>query len=272
MFNNKFSEIVTKATHDFFQHEAITRAASIAFYAALSLSPLLLLFIAISSFIEPTAFDYVLKQVHLTMGEESKELLRLIVETAQSSREKSIISVIIGSFILLFSSSAVFVELRSAMSHIWGISSPRSSTLYTWVKKRIFSMGLVLIFITLILLGVSLNTAFHLFYPSSGFVSILNSFLTLIFFTLLFTFFFKILPKLHVSWKTSFLGGFSTAFLLGIGKYLVSMYIKYSSLSSAYGAAGSLIILLLWVYYSSLIILFGVELTQSYGALVSRKK
>ena len=259
----EYKSIIKQAVSEFLSDEAFTRAASVSFYMALSLSPLLLLFISLTNFIDPTALAQITSQAQEFIGPAAKDVVELMINSAQSHQQQNLISLLIGSVILLFSSSVVFVELQDAINPLWNITSTKSRGIRGWIRKRLISMELVIIFFILILTALAITAIITIIFDSRLW-QVGNILFTFLFLGLIFSLLFKTLVAIKIPWTTALVGGLTTSILFMIGNALVGFYLRHSTVSSAYGAAGSLIIVLLWVYYSTLIVFFGAELTQSY--------
>jgi membrane protein len=254
----------------FIDDEALSRGAAIAFYAVTSIAPVLLIVIAIAglAFGHDAAENAVKGQLSALMGEQTADVVQTAVANA-SGKSSGILATLIGIATLIATASGVFGEMQSALNVIWKVQ-PSGTTLSRLVRARAASLGLVaaLGFLLMVSLVVSAGlTAFgnylNSLFPFGALVlSILNVAVSLLFISLLFAAIYKVLPDRHLQWRDVILGAVVTAVLFTIGKALIGWYIGSSAVASSYGAAGALIVLLLWVYYSAQIFLLGAEFTK----------
>jgi membrane protein len=254
----------------FIDDEALSRGAAIAFYAVTSIAPVLLIVIAIAglAFGHDAAENAVKGQLSALMGEQTADVVQTAVANA-SGKSSGILATLIGIATLIATASGVFGEMQSALNAIWKVQ-PSGTTLSRLVRARAASLGLVaaLGFLLMVSLVVSAGlTAFgnylNSLFPFGALVlSVLNVAVSLLFISLLFAAIYKVLPDRHLQWRDVILGAVVTAVLFTIGKALIGWYIGSSAVASSYGAAGALIVLLLWVYYSAQIFLLGAEFTK----------
>lgn len=254
----------------FIDDEALRRGAAIAFYAVTSIAPVLLIVIAIAglAFGHDAAENAVKGQLSALMGEQTADVVQTAVANA-SGKSSGILATLIGIATLIATASGVFGEMQSALNAIWKVQ-PSGTTLSRLVRARAASLGLVaaLGFLLMVSLVVSAGlTAFgnylNSLFPFGALVlSILNVTVSLLLISLLFAAIYKVLPDRHLQWRDVILGAVVTAVLFTIGKALIGWYIGSSAVASSYGAAGALIVLLLWVYYSAQIFLLGAEFTK----------
>jgi membrane protein len=254
----------------FIDDEALSRGAAIAFYAVTSIAPVLLIVIAIAglAFGQDAAENAIKGQLSALMGEQTADVVQTAVANA-SGKSSGILATLIGIATLIATASGVFGEMQSALNAIWKVQ-PSGTTLSRLVRARAASLGLVaaLGFLLMVSLVVSAGlTAFgnylnSLFPFGAVVLSILNVVVSLLLISLLFSAIYKVLPDRHLQWRDVILGAVVTAVLFTIGKALIGWYIGSSAVASSYGAAGALIVLLLWVYYSAQIFLLGAEFTK----------
>ena len=245
----------------------------------LSLAPLLIVAVGVTSLFLSRAEvqQGILQQVSLALGPEGDQIvgvLRSLFKNAFRAYQTStgIITSAVGLGVLLFGASLVLVELRAAMNIIWGVKAPasRREGVLTFLKNRAISIGLVLGSGILILGSLTLSTYFaasRVFLQEHRVPVVLLGWLETFFgFTLLTLFLmllYKYLPATRVRWRETWLGALFSAFLFTVGRWLFGAYLTESALGSAYGAAGSLVVFLLWVYYSAQLFFFGAALCRS---------
>ena len=256
----------------FVKDEALTRGAAIAFYAVTSLAPILLIVIAIAglAFGRQAAQEAITGQFTALMGKQTSELLQSVIASA-SQKSSGFIATAVGLVLLIVTASGVFGEMQSTLNTIWK-TGHRTTNIGRLIRARATSLGLVaaLGFLLIVSLAVSAGLAAFGHYldalPIGKFVLIvLNFIVSLLLFGTLFGAIYKVLPDRTLQWTDVIVGALMTSFLFTIGKSLIGWYIGSSAIASSYGAAGGLIVLLLWVYYSVQIFLFGAEFTKVYA-------
>ena len=265
-------KLLVDTTMSFIEDEALSRGAAIAFYAVTSLAPVLLIVIAIAGLVfgHDAAQDAISGQFSTLMGKQAAEVLQAVIANA-STTSSSIVATVAGIVMLTVTASGVFGEMQAALNTIWKTRS-REGTLSRLIRARITSLGLVgaLGFLLMVSLVVSAGlTAFanHLDRLPVGtlILWVLNFAVSWLLFAVLFGAIYKVLPDRALQWKDVIVGALMTSLLFNIGKTLIGWYIGSSAVASSYGAAGGLIVLLLWVYYSAQIFLFGAEFTKAYA-------
>ncbi len=258
-------KLVKLAAVDFTEDEALTRAAALAFYSALSFAPLLVLLVWVASTIGDDAQTALLDQLDKLMGAQARATADAVISSAETQPSLGSLSAFVGVATLFFSATGVFAQLRQTLNRIWEVEPKPGSGLRNFLRTRVISIGMLaaLGFLLVVSLGVSAGVAFVFSYlgPLATAGSMVSSVLV---FTVAFSAVYKTVPDCVIRWKDAALGGAITAVLFALGKEAIGLYIGRSSVGSAYGAAGSLLVLLVWVYYSGIVILFGAELTQVY--------
>jgi len=254
------------------RHEATRLGAALAFYTVLSLAPLVILTIAIASiFIDvQQAQQDVMQQFQQLLGPAGAEAVRNLITHGKDIRAGSIASVL-GIGTLLFGASQVFSELQSAMNKIWEADAAKTSGVLAIIRQRFLSFGLVLaigllLMISLILsAGLSaLGTLMHGALPLPEWMLHTFDFLISVAATsALFALIFQYIPQADTDWRHSWIGGLVTAALFSFGKTVIGIYLGKAGIGSAYGAAGSLVVVVAWVYYSAQIFFFGAEFTHT---------
>ncbi len=258
----------------FARHNVYCLAAAMSFYAILSMAPILVLLLSLAGTVldrETVARD-VVTEVELFAGKEGAEVARTIIDNAHKpSLGKT--TLIIGIAILIFGAMGVFGQLQDALNLIWEVESPPGLGLVTYVRKRLTSLILVLCVGVLLLISpvltavVTLMNA-HLVGRVPQIAEIwqyLHLLASVVIMGLVFAAIFKLLPYVRIKWRDVWAGAAATAVLFALGQYLIGLYLGYSGLGSAFGAAGSLVVLLLWLYYSCLIMFFGAEFTHVFA-------
>jgi membrane protein len=258
----------------FIEDEALSRGAAIAFYTVTSLAPILLIVVAVAglAFGQEAAQHAITTQLTGLMGQQTADILQTVVAGA-AHKASGILATAIGIVTLLVTASGVFGEMQTALNRIWD-AEPRSSTISRLIWARAVSLGLVVAlgFLLLVSLAVSaVLTAFGSYLnsvlPFGGLIlSLLNFIVSLALISVLFAAIYKVLPDRPIAWRDVITGGVVTALLFTGGKSLIGWYLGSSAVASSYGVAGGLIVLLLWVYYSTQIFLLGAEFTRAYAS------
>lgn len=264
-------QIVKDSFKDFFSGESMGLAAGTAFYTIFSLPALLIIILNIGTtlYSETEIKNEILLQIEELAGEESRATLENILNNF-NTESNGVISNFIAFLILAFSATTVFVSLQNAINHIWHIKPKPEKGIIKFIINRLLSFSLVasigfILLVSLILdaVLVIVNNYFieHVMDLPINMITIANFVLSQIILVVVFALMYKILPDAKVRWKDTWMGALVTMLLFGIGKYLIGIYMGNSDLGSSYGAAGSLVILLIWVYYSVVIFLFGAQIT-----------
>lgn len=261
------------------QKDPFRQSAIIAYYSIFSIPGLLVLIITITGyfFSKEAVHQNIFAQVSSTMGADTAEQIKGMLTKAGES-QSTIWGSIIGFVILLVGATGVFVELQKTLNEIWQVKVVVKKGILPILKARLFSFGLILAIAFLLLISLVVSAALvamsnWISVDASGFVVIvfntLNFILSLVVISLLFGLMFKILPDAKVKWEHVWLGSLVTGLLFTIGKTALAFYFGKTDPASVYGAAGSIILILLWVSYSSMIMFFGAEFTATYAKMYS---
>jgi membrane protein len=268
----KFKNILVEAYKDWQEDEAPRMGAALAYYTVLSLAPLLIITIAVAGLVlgEEAARGQLLTQISGLVGEQGGEAIQSMVQGAQS-KKGGIWASILGFITLLWGASAVVGELQASLNKVWDVQKRDDEGLAGTVKQKSYAMALVLGcgFLLLVSLAVSAGIAMaeelmNSVLPLPEFVlQAIHIFASLAIFSLVFAAIFRFLPQADVEWSDVIPGAIFTALLFTIGKFAIGLYLGKASFGSTYGAAGSLVIVLVWVYYSAQIFFFGAEVTYA---------
>lgn len=247
--------------------------AALSFYTVFSLAPLSILVLSLVSLaVEGNAARAeIVRQFRNFVGKEGAEMMEMIL-TKTAAERTGIIGTVVGFVVLLVGASGVFGELQDSLNQIWGVSSKRHPV-FILVKERVFSFAMVFVMGFLMLVSFLFSAAIaaagsylHALYPGlDGPWELGNSVVSLLVIALLFALIFRAVPDTRIAWNDVWLGAWITAVLFELGKYTLGFYFGRSTIASSYGAAGSLIIILVWVYYSAQILFFGAEFTRVYA-------
>ncbi len=246
------------------EHEIFVMAAALAYATALALAPFTLIILALISFLNvnlQARFSYEMEQ---SLGVEAGAAVTAIIQNAGQHPKIASLSGLAGFVVLIISASIVFTQLQIALNKINNYTAPKHiSGIKLYLKNKFLSLGLVLGFAFLSIVSLVTTAAISIVYPNTDgqIWHALSFIISFIMFTLLFTCIYRFVPTEKMNWKKCFLSGLiSTVFYL-IGKSLISLYLGKTGIGSAYGAAGSLIVFLVWVYYTSLTLLLSYELS-----------
>jgi len=267
---------VLKQTIQEWQRDKVSRlAAALAYYTAFSLAPVLVIAIAIASFLfdQSMVQTRIIEQLRSLLGDNGAELIQEMLTSAQSQESGSFWATVISVGLLILGASGLFIQLQDALNTVWNVVPRPDAGMWRLIRDRLLSFGMVLVigFLLLVslLLSAGLSAASSLFGDTLlGWAlgwQILNAVVSFGIVALLFGLIYKILPDATISWSDVRVGALITALLFTLGKALIGLYLGNSSVASAYGAAGSFVVLLLWIYYSAQILLFGAEFTQVYA-------
>lgn len=265
--------MVKETFADYIDDNALSRGAAIAYYTVLSIGPLLVIAIAIAGLVfgQDAAQGAIVGQLKGLMGDQAAELIQTAIKSA-ANRKSGILATIIGIVTLLLTASGVFSELQATLNYIWKAKAP--SGVGGTLKARAASLGLVATLGFLLIVSLVISAALHALgeyvngiIPGAALgLQIVNLVVSFLIVSALFAAIYKILPDRQLNWRDVVVGAFSTAVLFTIGKSLIGWYIGSSSMASSYGAASALVIVLLWIYYSSQIFLLGAEFTKVWAA------
>ncbi|MEO6456406.1 MAG: YihY/virulence factor BrkB family protein [Ginsengibacter sp.] len=267
---------VLKNSFKGFSDDKITKlSASLAYYTVFSLAPMLIVIVSLCGiFFEREAIEgTIYGQIESFVGSDAALQLQQIIKNAAIGG-KGKIAAIIGVITLLIGATTVFAEIQDSINTIWGLKIKPKAGWFKLVKTRLLSFGVIgsLGFLLLVSLGVTalveaLSNRLKSHFPDVTIIVfyIINLAITFSVVTALFCVIFKVLPDAKVKWKDVLAGAIATAVLFMLGKFAISFYISKSNVGSTFGTAGSLVVLLVWIYYSSIILYFGAEFTKSYA-------
>ncbi|MBW4537705.1 MAG: YihY/virulence factor BrkB family protein [Myxacorys chilensis ATA2-1-KO14] len=250
-------------------------AAALAYYTVFSLAPLLLIAIAIAgAFLgEEAARGEVVTQLQGIVGKPAADAISALIDNANKPNSGGTIATIISVAILLFGASGVFGQLQMALNIIWGVKPKPGRAVKSFIQSRFLSFAMVLVIGFLLLVSLVFTAVLSLisnyfgnFVPGFLIVGkILNFVISFGVITFLFAAIYKFLPDAKIPWSNLWVGAAVTAILFNLGRFLIGLYLENGGVSSSYGAAGSLVVILIWVFYSAQILLLGAEFTQVYS-------
>lgn len=269
--------IVKRSVRDFLDDDCMTRAAALSYYTVFSLPPLLLLILLLAStLLDPNDVRGGLeRQIEALMGPTGGDQVRTMLANAERPGG-GLLPTILGIGALLFGATGAFIQLQAALNRAWEVEpDPQQGGFKNFVFKRLLSFGMILSIAFLLLVSLAISAALTAFggalesftpdLLSGPLMQALHLALSLGVIAALFAAMFKVLPDATAAWRDVWVGALVTAVLFVVGKFLIGLYIGQSNPGEAYGAAGSLALLLVWIYYSSIILLFGAEFTQAWA-------
>ena len=254
---------------------ALDLGAALAYYTIFSLAPLLLIVTAVAGLVwgREAVQGQLVSQLQNLVGQQGSEAIQTIIANA-GKHGSGVLATVVGIVTILFGATGVFVQLQSALDRIWNVEPRPGAGIRGFVKTRLLSFGMVLGIGFLLLVSLVVATAVTAVSAwatgmlpgakvlAEGLTFAVSFALT----TLLFAMIFKVLPDVEIAWRDVWIGAAVTALLFTVGKFLIGLYLAKSSVASTYGAAGSLVALLLWIYYSSQILFLGAEFTEVYAS------
>jgi membrane protein len=279
-FVNSFS-LLKQTFAEWLEDQAPQLGAALAYYTVFSLAPLVLLLLAIVGFLfhdDPAgAWRKITEQMSYFLDQSAVEIVRNIAQKA-SEPNKSSLATVIGILLALFGASGVFGQLQNALNTIWGVKAKPGLGIAAFIRSRFLSFAMVagvcfLLLVSLVIESLlkSFSAYVQAMFPGGIVIAVVvYSIFDFAVVVLLFASIFKFLPDVKIQWHDVWIGAVLTAIFFAIGKWALGLYLGSGTAASAYGAASSLITLLLWIYYSSQILLFGAEFTQVYAARAGR--
>jgi len=268
-----------KLTYQGWKEDKASRlSAALAYYTIFSLAPMLVIIIAVTGLFwqREVVQSQLMNQIEGLVGAEGRTFVADLLTSASNPAE-GITATIVGVITLLFGALGVFNELHNALNTIWDVKEEETKGLLESIKKVIFSrflsftmilgIGFLLLVSLVISAGLSAvqETIGNAIPVSEILLQLVNLVISIGVITVLFALIFKFLPDAEIAWQDVWMGAFVTAVLFSLGKFLIGLYLGNSAVASSFGAAGSLVLLLIWIYYSAQILLFGAEFTQVYA-------
>lgn len=272
----EYFKLIWKAINCWIDDGASHSGAAIAYYTLFALAPMLLVVIAITGavFGEEAVRGEIVTQIGGLIGDDGATAVQEILKRAQQPRE-GVLASVLGVVGLVFAATGAFLELQAALNNVWKVKSPQVSGIDVkgLVKRRLRSFAAVVSIAFLLLVSLAVNAAVSAlstwlgtFTPGWPVVLVIFNQLVSLFVTAaLFGLLFRVLPDVHLRWRDVALGAITTAVLFAAGQRLIGLYLGHSALASPFGAAGTIAIILVWVYYSTQIVLLGAELTRVFA-------
>ena len=266
--------VLAESLTSWFDHRASSKGAALAFYTLFSMTPILVLAIAVAGYVFGTeaAQGEIVAQVQELVGPNGAQAIQALLAAARDP-DSGLVATLVASVLLLLGTTSVFVELKGSLDELWGIDKPRQSAFSVLLRTRLLSFGMVLVLAFLLLVSLVVSAALAMLEHHAGGVlgssaaalETISSIISFGVIACMFAVIYKTLPDAPLSWRDVWIGAAFTAGLFSLGKYAIGLYLGNSGVASSFGAAGSLIALLLWVYYSAQIFFLGAEFTRHYA-------
>jgi membrane protein len=269
----ELGSLLLRTLREFRKDHPLQLSAALSYYTLLALAPLVLVTVALCGLIfgREAVQGRIVDEMRGLVGQAGAEVIQTVIQNANQPKTGAL-SLAIGIVTLIVGATTVFVQLQDALNFIWDVEAdPRKSALWGFVRNRLLSLAMILGVGFLLLVSLLLDAAFSALGGWAGgylgdlhgIVRAANSVVSFGVITLLFAMIFKMLPDVKLVWRDVWFGAAVTGALFTLGKHLIGFYLGRVSIGSAYGAAGSVIVLMVWVYYAALIVLFGAELTRT---------
>lgn len=266
--------VLVESLKGWVDHRSPSKSAALAFYTLFSMTPILVLAIALAGrfFGAEAARGEIVAQAESLVGPYGAQAIQTLLATA-SDRAAGRVAAVVASLLLLLAATTVFAELKASLDDLWGVDTSKRPVVATLLRTRLLSFAMVLVLAALLLVVLALGAALAvlerhadaLLGESAALLAAISPLLTLCVIASLFAVINKTLPEAKLTWTDAWVGAILTAGLFGLGRLAIGLYMSHSDVASSFGAAGSLVALLLWVYYSSLIFFFGAEFTRQYA-------
>jgi membrane protein len=276
----EYPSLIKAAAKEWSEDKASRHAAALSYYTIFSLAPLLIVAIAVAGavFGEEAARGRIVEQIGGLIGKDGASAIQTMIENANKPKE-GLIAGVLGVVALLFGASGVFGQLQSSLNSIWEVEPKPGKGIWGFLRSRFLSLSMVLVIAFLLLVSLVLSAALTalggwlgtLIPGQEVLLRIGDLVVSVAMVSVLFAAIFKYLPDAEIRWKDVWTGSIATAVLFTLGRYLIGLYLGRSAVGSAYGAAGSLVIVLLWIYYSTQILFYGAEFTQVYASRAGSK-
>jgi membrane protein len=277
----KSIELLKRSVSNFLDDNAMKFSAALSYYTIFALPPLLILIISASGFFfeQKEVADFFYQQLTDFIGPNTTEEVKSAMNNVKLNRSGAL-PTIIGIAVLLFSASGVFAEIQSSINYIWGLAAKPNKNIVRFIKNRLLSFAMIGSVGFVLLVSLMINSFVEILYDfltdffkeeTIYLISLLNNVVVFIITTLLFMLIFKTLPNGKIGWKETAVGASFTSILFMVGKWGIGLYLSTTASSSLYGAAGSIIVILIWVYYSAMILYFGAEFTKNYAEMYGKK-
>lgn len=260
--------IIRGALTGFLDDDAFILAAALAFHSTLSLAPIAVVVVFVASLLGTGTQETAVDQIRFLMGPSAGGAVQSVIENAEQDTQLNSIHAFFGLGMALVAATTAFVQLQFCMNRIWNIEVTSRGRVWNWLRKRMLSLLLLLVIGLLLIASLVLSAILTSFLPAWEW---LNALLSLLICTALFAWIFRVLPDAEISWSVVWFGAAITAALFVFGRLVIGLYLSRADLNSSYGAASSIVVLLVWIYYASLVFFLGAEITQVYACERGRR-
>jgi membrane protein len=274
------SKMLKDTFSDWKEDKVLMLAAALAYYTVFALAPLLVIAIAIAglAFGQDAARGQIVAQIRGLIGDQSAQAIQIIVENAGKSG-RGIVATVVGIITLIVGATGIFSLLQGALNTIWDVKHRSGRGILGMIEDRISSFMMVLGAGFLLLASIVISAGLAVLGPYLGglmnnyaLLQSANSIASFLAITFIFTLIYKIIPDIDIAWGDVWIGAAATSLLFTFGKFLMGLYLGHSAIGSIFGAAGSLVVLLLWIYYSANVLLLGAEFTHVYAKTLGSRK
>lgn len=273
-FFNRLRRMLLSAVGQWIEDRAMSKAAALAFYTLFSLAPVVLMVLAIAGavFGEEAAQGAIFEELRELLGPSGAEAAQLVLSNARNP-EAGLVATGLAIGLLLIGATTVFGELKDSLDQIWKVPPTDQSGLMIFIRTRLLSFSMILVLAFLLLVSLAVNAALAAaervlsgyWGDAAALLVPVSSTISFAVIVTLFAAIFKLLPRLYLPWRDVWVGALTTALLFQLGKGLIGAYLGNNQFVTSFGAASSVIALMMWVYYSALIFFFGAELTRQYS-------
>jgi membrane protein len=274
--------VAVSAAKAWSSHRAASKGAALALYTLFSLAPLLVLVVTIAGFFfgQDVVRQTLLEQMSALMGAQGADAIKTILAGAHHERG-GVIAGLVSAALVLVSATTAFAELKDSLDELWGVSKSQTEGLWGVVRERFLSLGLILVLILMLMATLVVSSALAamggLWQGGNGTVlqavtQAISDVVSFAVVTGLFAIIYKYLPATKIAWKDVVIGAVLTAVLFTIGKFAIGLYVAHANISSSYGAAGSVVILITWIYYSAQIFFYGSLFTHEYAVKLGSRQ
>ena len=269
-------ELTKETFKEFTEDNAIYYSAALSYYTIFALPPIIIIVITAAGYLfeKEAVSGEIYRQFEILLGHQAAVQIQEMVDKVRNNGDALWHAKLIGLGTLLFAATGVFVAIQSSLNNIWDVKAKPKRQIVKLIKDRILSFALILSIAFLLLVSLVIHAILVAFFKlfeyyfkemTVIFVQVFNFIIPLGIITVLFAMIFKYLPDAKIRWKDVWMGAFVTSVLFTLGKFLIGLYLGSADVGSAYGAAGTIILILLWVFYSSILLFLGAEFTQVYA-------
>ncbi|NYE27123.1 membrane protein [Rhodanobacter sp. K2T2] len=258
--------VLLRTFNGFFDHDVLSLSASLSFYTLLSFAPLLLLGVWLTSTVGYDVRQTLLDQIGKLAGSEARTTAAAVYASANQHPSIGTFAGIIGIVVSVVGATTVFAQLQISLNLIWGIRAHPGNAVWGWLHRRVLSVGVIAATVFVMVVSLLVSSLIGMLLPLKGSVwDVLNQVISTAVLAVLFALLFRYLPDARLPWRRVTWGGGVTALLFALGKWVIGIYLSSDNIGGAYGAAGSLVVLLVWVYYSGAIFFFGAEVVHAWA-------